>query len=73
MGSPNYFNVTVSREAGVFKGHVKIMANGKGDAEKKALKIAEKNWNNTKFWEYTEAYFSLVEKPLIQVEETNVE
>jgi len=73
MGSPNYYSVNVSREAGVFNATIKIISEGKSKAEKEALKIAEKNWNNPEFWKYTEAYFDLVKKPLIQVEETNIE
>lgn len=73
MPSPNYYDVTVSREAGIFKGHVHVQAEGKADAKKKALKIAKEKWNNTKFWTYDEVYFNMMEKPLIQVEEVEVE
>lgn len=73
MPSPNYYDVTVSREAGVFKGHVHVQAEGKSDAKKKALKIALMKWNNQKFWTYDETYFHMMKKPLIQVEEVEVE
>lgn len=73
MPSPNYYDVTVSREAGVFTAHVHVQAEGKHDAEKKAMKIAQTKWNNTKFWKYDEVYFSMREKPLIQIEEVEVE
>jgi len=73
MPSPNYYDVIVSREAGVFTGHIHVQAEGKADAKKKALKIAKGKWNNEKFWKYTEAIFDMGEKPLIQVEEVLVE
>jgi hypothetical protein len=73
MGSPNYYDVTVSREAGVFKGHVHVNAESKTEAKQKALKIAKAKWNNKDFWTYDEIYFNIMKKPLIQVEEVEIE
>jgi len=73
MPSPNYYDVTVSREAGVFKAHIHVQAEGKPNAERKALAEAQKNWDNKKFWKYDEVYFDFIKKPLIQVEDVEVE
>lgn len=72
MPSHNYYDVTVSREGGVFTAHIHISAEGKEKAKQKALEIADSHRMDMPFWTYDETIFKL-DKPLIQVESVEIE